>query len=235
VDKNPTDLMMRFEYDPSRPVWSECTLDIASNDDMAADFMRNTGYDNYTNFFEVSNFSFGISLSSQETGAGTSTGQARVGSQSAGNTREFARWRSASGEEYKNISPKYPLRFDSFSFERVIDSASPKFFQACCKAETFGLAVLVKRLSQGGQGPDGRPRPSASYLRIEFRDVLIRGINWDDGEVIKEKCEFTCRGMMIRYRRQMPDGTIVKSESSILWTPNRGRSIVTLDRRTTHG
>jgi type VI protein secretion system component Hcp len=235
VDKNPTDLMMRFEYESGQPVWSECTLDIADGDDMAKDFMRNTGYDNYTNFFEVSNFAFGISLNPQEGGASASASQPRHGQPSAGDTREFARWRSAVGEEFKQISPKYPLDFDRFTFERVIDSASPKFFQACCKSETFGSAVLIKRLSQGGQGPDGQPRPSVSYLRMEFNDVLIVGINWDDGEVIKEKCEFICRGMTIRYRRQMADGTIAKSESSIVWTPDRGRSIVTLNRTIANG
>ena len=68
--------------------------------------------------------------------------------------------------------------------------------------------MLVKRISQGQQG--GVSRPTVGYLRMDFTKVLITGVGWDDGDVVKEKCEFICQGLKMTYRRQQADGTVAK-------------------------
>ena len=87
--------------------------------------------------------------------------------------------------------------------------------------------MLVKRISQGDQG--GVARPSAAYLRIDFTKVLITGINWDDGDLVTESCEFICQGMKISYRRQKTDGTVAGgfgNEYSAVWpNPSNDRSL----------
>ena len=228
MDQNATDLVMRFVLNRN-PVWAECALEIDPTDTLMKDFGQNTGYDNYADFFEVSSFDFGVSLKESDESTSTLGPASRHPATPHANgpgTGAYARWRSATGEEYKNIY--YPLEFDEFNFERTIDAASPIFFQCCCKAVNFDSAVLVKRLSQGdiGTAKGQFSRPSVGFLRIDFDKVLITSISWDDGDVVKEKCAFICQKMKITYRQQKTDGTISSgSEFSAIWpNPKNDRS-----------
>jgi hypothetical protein len=36
-----------------------------------------------------------------------------------------------------------------------------------------------------------------AFLRIDFTDVLVIGVDWDSGDVVKEKCKFICRGVKV--------------------------------------
>lgn len=232
MDSAATDLVMKFTLH-RQPVWAECALLIASDDSLMSDFTRRHDYRTYTNFFEISDFDFGLSLKeSDESGGMLGQAQRPQTPNRTPASGAFARWRSATQQEYKAI--QYPLEFDKFSFSRSIDAASPIFFQACCTSSTFDSATLVKRISQGEQG--GADRPTVGYLRIDFTKVLITGIGWDDGDVVKEKCEFICQGMKITYRRQKADGTIASgrgSETQAEWpNPSKDR---TLGIRSGHG
>ncbi len=224
MDQNKTDLVMKFVLD-GQPVWAECALDVAPGDTMMQEFTKNSGYDYYSNFFEISSFDLGMSLKESSESNNALGQQPRQQAQSKSPaTGAFARWRSASAKEYKSI--QYPLEFDKFRFQRTIDRASPIFFQCCCTSRSFDSAVLVKRISQGQQG--GVSRPSVGYLRFDFTKVLIIGLDWDDGEVVKEKCEFICQGIKVTYRRQKADGTVASgpgSESAAVWpNPAKDRS-----------
>ena len=239
MEQNKTDLMMRFVLE-GNPVWAECAMQVADDDTLMDDFTRSTDYDTYTNFFEVNDFDFGMSLkeSDESTSAlgqtarpmAAASGPAHHGAQGAGHgargsgpSGAFARWRSATNAEYKKIY--YPLEVDKFSFSRIIDSASPIFFQACCTSKTFDKAAIVKRLSRGDI--DGEERLSAGYLRIDFTKVLITSIDWSDGDMVKEKIDFICQGFKIRYRRQSIDGSVsAKGELGAIWpNPTKDRSL----------
>lgn len=214
-----TDLVMKFTLD-GQPVWAECTLDVASGDTFMSDFSKPTEYDNYSNFFEVDSFTMSMSLDGDDKSTGTlQQSTSRPNSNNANPASgQFARWRSATNSEYKDIH--YPLTFDKFTFERVIDHASPIFFQCCCTSKTFDSAVLVKRVSQGQVG--GTVRPALGYVRIEFTKVLITGIGWDDGDVVKESCEFICQKMRINYRKQKSQGTVDTGAGlSMSWPSSR--------------
>ena len=65
MEKAATDLVMKFVLD-QQPVWAECALDIPLGDTLMKDFLKHTGYDNYSNFFEVSSFDFGIALRDED-------------------------------------------------------------------------------------------------------------------------------------------------------------------------
>ena len=225
MDAATTDLVMKFTLN-RQAVWAECLINISPQDTLMQDFTRSTDYRTYTNFFEVTDFDFGVSLKEGDESKGAFGQTQRPQNPSrAPAAGAFARWRSATQSEYKSI--KYPLEFDKFSFSRAIDAASPIFFQACCNSATFDTATLVKRISQGEQG--GVERPTVGYLRVDFTKVLITGISWDDGDVVKEKCEFICQGMKIVYRRQKADGTVSTgrgSETTAQWpNPNNDRTL----------
>lgn len=226
MQQNATDLVMKFVLN-AQPVWAECALEVAPNDTLMRDFLKNTDYDNYSNFFEVTNFDFSIALKESDQSNNVVGQQARNQQQQprAGSNNAFARWRSATNAEYKSIY--YPLEFDQFNFKRVIDSASPIFFQCCCESRTFDSAVLVKRIARGDIG--GKRNPSIGYLRIDFKKVLITGVNWDDGDLVTESCDFICQGMKVTYRRQKDDGTVAGgagNEFSATWpNPNKDRTL----------
>ncbi len=208
MDQNKTDLIMKFILE-GQDVPAECALQVDPADPLMNDF-KPADYEHYSNFFEVTDFDFKLNLedtdessnpASQAVNHSLRPAATRVRNMPAG---RFARWRSASGPEAQNIS--YPPKFGGASFERLIDRASPIFFMSCCTSKTFDSAVLVKRLSQGQFG--GTNLPSVGYLRIEFTKVLITDISWEDGDLVKEKCEFTCHSMKLIYRKQDNSGRL---------------------------
>jgi type VI protein secretion system component Hcp len=52
------------------------------------------------------------------------------------------------------------------------------------------------------------------FLRIDFTGVLITSIDWDAGEVVKEKVKMVCRTVQVKYRAQNNDGTAGKLSNS---------------------
>jgi len=71
---------------------------------------------------------------------------------------------------------------EPFSFTRMIDRASPLLFENCANSISFASATLVKRKVTG------QTLALQAFLRMDFKDVLIVGISWDDGDILKEKC-----------------------------------------------
>ncbi len=221
MDKSKTDLVMQFVLN-GKPILAECVLDIWNKDKLMEGF-KSASYERYSNFFEINDFDFNIALKEDDEGSSTFTQQSNLSTGTSKFTQKpatagaFASWRSATNDELRKIY--YPLEFDKFSFKRNIDRASTTFFESCCTSQTFDRAVLVKRRSQGGT------LPAAGYLRMDFTEVLITGIEWDDGDMIEEKCEFICRGMAITYRKQKDDGTIDTSAGATdaKWDTARAR------------
>jgi type VI protein secretion system component Hcp len=229
MDQNSTDIVMKFVFQ-GKPVWAECALEIDPKDTLMKGFGQNTGYDNYADFFEVSGFDFGMSLKESDDTNGSTLNQsshqpAHGQQQQQKPSLPFARWRNATGQDYKNIY--FPLEFDEFNFERSVDAASPIFFQNCCNSQTFDSASMVKRISQGDYNQTGPVvRTQFGFLRIDFEKVLITSISWDDGDVVKEKCSFICQKMTIKYRPQLNTGLVdEKSEVTIVWPDERARNI----------
>jgi type VI protein secretion system component Hcp len=204
VDTPKTDTVMKFEL-KGKPVFSECTLDVAKNDTLMEGFRAaQPGVrTSYSNFFEVYDFDFDMSIKEGDVKEKPAEG---LGS------GPFARWRSTVGDEYKKI--KYKMEFDKFSFKRTVDRASPIFFANCCSSITFDSATLVKRLAQGGD------RAPAGILRIDFEKVLLIGLDWSDDDLIKESCDFICQKVKITIRQQQTSGTISSAQEYVVtWDP----------------
>ena len=207
MDQNKTDLVMKFTLTPGNDVPAECALGVAPGDALMTDFQA-ADYQNYSNYFEVIDFDMKVGLNPDDDSHKTSmvTPHTTHAAHLAKNTSTDAwgRWRSATAEQARKIA--YPFKFESASFERIIDRASPVFFQSCCTSQTFDSAVLVKRLSQGEL--PGSNQVSVGYLRIDFGKVLITDINWEDGDLVKEKCDFTCQSFKLTYLKQSNAGRI---------------------------
>lgn len=201
-DQHKSDIVMLFVQEGNQPVYAECALDKDPEDTFMAGFKPQT-YDNYSNFFQVTKFHFGVEVKDEDKTKSTlqsgNVGAAGLGKKRFGRVEgEFASWRSANDKQAPKVT--YPLEFEQFSFERLIDAASPIFFEYCCNSTSFPSASLVKRLSRGNELPQG-------FLRIDFKDVLITSLSWDDGDMTTEKCEFICRDFDLTYRQHKADGS----------------------------
>jgi type VI protein secretion system component Hcp len=202
VNDSKADIVMMFVDKNGDSVWAESTLDVLKSDPFMKDFEPITDYNDYSNFFEVKSFNFTIKLNPRDEGVGALS-QTRNQSQSVHAVADqYSRWRSALNDDYKKI--RFPIEFDEFSFTRVIDGASPRFFSACCNQDSFKSAALVKRVPMGTHS--SATWQSMGYLRFDFRDVMLTNVDWDDGDLVTESCTFICKAMRVRYRQQDADG-----------------------------
>ena len=57
------------------------------------------------------------------------------------------------------------------------------------------------------------------YLRIEFYDVMLTELNWDDDETVKEKFKFVCRRAKVQYSVETSGDQSSKSGISLKKQP----------------
>ncbi len=203
------DLLMMF-VGPKGPVEADCLVEVSPGDDLTRDFKQG-------HYFELQDFDFSVGLEDTDAKA-LAAKNAQQGktppTTHAAKSKKDAKGKDGDEEKTKaNFSQwrypdptksgaKYPLDLQPFSFTRSMDRASTTFFQNCCDAKVFKSATLVKRTIVGGTGG------MKAFLRIEFKDVLIIGLDWDDGEVVKEQCKFITRGVKVYYKFQSAEGAL---------------------------
>jgi type VI protein secretion system component Hcp len=97
--------------------------------------------------------------------------------------------------------------------------ASPVMFQDCGKATPYAYAAIVQRKVVGGglANTDGSSS-LMSYLRIDFKDVVITQLSWnsqDDG--IKETFQIVCAQAAVQYRQQQHSGKVNAPTPPGMW------------------
>ena len=80
-------------------------------------------------------------------------------------------------------SPPFRAEPDEVSITRMIDASSPILLQYCLETKPFETVVMVKRARRGTQGK------LSVVLRMEFKKVWIRAIDWDDGNTVTEELQ----------------------------------------------
>lgn len=223
ADQPKTDMVMKFvQKRPAGPLYSECTLEKDPKDPFMLDFTQAPTDQDYSDFFQITKFDFGVEVKDEDQtkdklATGSSAGPSvpkPFDMAKAAVKGSFVSWRSATDAQLKQGKIKYPLEFETFSFSRVIDAATPTFFESCLTSRTFESATLVKRV-----GVDHVKNP-LGFLQIKFNEVLIIGLDWDDGGLVTENCKFICRGFKLQYRAQDPSGALLGPISAD-WVPSR--------------
>ena len=98
-------------------------------------------------------------------------------------------------QEFSDIQP--------VGFTRVMDTMSTLLFQAMTGCETLDSVSVVKRKAAGISNSGG------CYLRLDFDKVLVTSLAWQSsGELVIESGTFIYRAVTIRYRPQLPDGSL---------------------------
>jgi type VI protein secretion system component Hcp len=229
MDESSFDIAMKFVRNGNGAVWAESTLQVAPTDPLMKDFVPIVSYQDYSNFFEVQSFDFAMNVEPEDAGSGKLSHGAggggplnpvapsgHPGAKGVAGTKgsdPFQRWRSATEDEARKI--KFKLSFDSFRFTRVIDGASPIFFQYCSRQMPFESAAIVKRVATGLTG--GTQRVSEAFMRIDFEDVLLKSVKWSDGELVTESCEFVCSSLKFQYRQQKYGGDLGAPIAPAIW------------------
>jgi type VI protein secretion system component Hcp len=148
-------------------------------------------------FFEIDEFSFSVGLEDDDSpGSEKRQGTGSSDKDAPRRRTRFDNW--LSGERTK----AYPVDLEPFSFTRQMDQASPLLFEMCCNSQSFASATLVKRKAAGSDVS------GHGFLRIDFKDVLVIDVDWDSGDVVKEKCKFICRGVKVQYKPQSAGGIL---------------------------
>ena len=84
--------------------------------------------------------------------------------------------------------------------------------KCCLDGTVLKRAVLVKR----GRNAAG---DLVGFLRMEFSDLLVRSVDWSDGDTIRETCKFKFGKLTVIYVTRKPDGsTQAKVEGT--WSAN---------------
>jgi type VI protein secretion system component Hcp len=224
ADKDSIDVLMTFIVSGTTAVPAEGTSEWDKDDtDMMEGFQDGM-------FFEVDDFSFGVSLGGSENSggaeaAGTSPSSSpgknelhsrdghgnpanvQKGASKAGSANRFAKYIESGTQDFKP-------EVQEITITRQVDIASVRFLQSCFNYSKFERAILVKRKFTGNTDFH------EAFLRLEFKEPLITGVEWDEGEIVKEKLKFVCRGVVAAYRQQNADGTL-KGARSASWTPTR--------------
>jgi len=192
-NKDGTDILMQICTD-SGAVEAECQTQVDASDTFANGFSNGT-------FFEVESFGFGMKIDEQDatkdTVANSNGQQGNKGApikdkdKKKDKTGAFMRWKTASPADLKTMK-RYPVRMDEFDITRLYDAASPVLFKYCCDSGSFKTATLIKRKDVGGTKLQG-------FLRLEFSDILVTHIGWQNEEVVKEKFKFVFRKIVVRY------------------------------------
>ncbi len=118
-----------------------------------------------------------------------------------------------SGQKFKNFmdygevtdssgNSPYSAVFHEITIARNIDRLSVKLLDACFKQTPLKKIVVVKRKFTSSQ------KAYYGYVRWDFTDVLITGVDWDHDELITEKLKFVYRTLGVQYKPQKNDGTL---------------------------
>lgn len=115
----------------------------------------------------------------------------------------YQSWRNGT-----NKGRGFPVDLAPVSFTRVIDKTSKDLIQSCIDSESFEKITLIKRKSSGIQNISGEVGSGDVFLRVDFIGCLIIKVDWDNDDKVTETVDFICRTVSIRYRPQLPDGSL---------------------------
>jgi len=210
-----SDILMRVLLTPGQNGYlpAECQTEVTTDEDSFVEDYYNG------QFFEVKEFDFGLKIEDTDkakdavnpgsghpdappppTGGGINAAALQAARAKLNSVPDkqgpFARWKSATPEQIDAMPPYMP-EMQEFSVTRLYDKASPVLFEKCCNSVSLDSISLVKRKQIGTNMLRG-------FLRMDFREVLVTHIQWDNAEVMKETFRFVFRHVKVKYRRIIP-------------------------------
>jgi len=208
-----SDLFMYVEIKNGKQLDGESSMAVEKGDELMLDF-KSAEYDSYSNFFDVTEFQFGMKLGDGDKSGSSGTNGASAGASLGISHSDWYLLKNPVSELPKDV---YQLEKVSGSFGKVLDSVSPLFFQSCCEGTIFDKMVLVKRAFTG---VDVRDTHSGAfgYLQILMKDVQLTTVAWTDGDFVEEKINFKCQHLEVLYKKQSYSGALGVKRQLVNWT-----------------
>jgi type VI protein secretion system component Hcp len=198
------DTLMMF-VSGGQPISAECGASIDTKDtDMMTGFQAGK-------YFEIDDFELGIDLTDTDSAAAqTGNKQDQQTGKDKKTTAKFSKWVQGLNVAVSqgSNSQLFPVEMEPFAFSRLMDISSPLLFQNCFQTKPFDSATIVKRKRGIISAIDSRTALThVPYLRIDFKNVLLISVDWDGGDMMKEKYKFVSRSVTVKYRQQNHDGS----------------------------
>ena len=200
------DVLMFFEVTKGNPIAAESQSALLSSTGLMEGFVAGK-------YFEAENFAFTMELHDDESGGGGASGAGASGGGAGGgaqDSRSYARWRVLKDNEPKP-DPVFKAEPSDASITRLIDASSPILLKHCLDTKRFHRAVLVKRVRIGQTGK------LAAVFRLEFSDVWLKAIEWEDGDTVRESLKFKFSAVRAVYVRREADGSLA-GPAEYKWT-----------------
>ncbi len=180
-----SDILMFFMVG-GKPLAGECTTQLSIGgkrpNELLKDFQP-------LQMFEIASFGFGVGDGSQAKKDEKDGKDGKTGKTSAPKAK-------TEGGSLNKVTVQ-PV-----TFTRMMDVASTTLLSHFIARTKFTRAALVKRKAAGSLAA-GEP-----YLRFDFKKVLISEAKWTNDDPVKESYTFYARAITMRYRPQLPDGTL---------------------------
>lgn len=150
--------------------------------------------------FEISKFDFGVGVEQETVEEFEYPGRkaAQAALHGLKPTARQRRKRSAPGQTIEQS----PVTVQPVTFTRQMDRASYLLLHHTIQRTYFERVALVKRKSTGG------PLAGEAYLRLDFEGVILTEASWTNDDPIEETYSFQARAITMRYKPQLPDGTL---------------------------
>ena len=168
-------------------------LDAESTSEIVATDKMTQGIFQPGKFFEVDSFSLALKLKDDD--------KAGLG---AGSGRSYEAWRAAKTDTPAKGEQLFYVLPEELTVVRDMDKASPALLRCCLTGDLLKRAVLVKR---------GRNSVGAltGFMKMEFNDLRVRSVDWNDGDTIRETCKFKFARIVVTYVVRKADGSTMSS------------------------
>ena len=174
-------------------------------------------------FFEIDSFTFEIEVPNPDEAHKSPEEQARAAGewaahqfqgQTQGATGAAQRGARKGGKKPKSNKGDQVLQ--PVTFKRKVDISSTTMLRTMLHCHGYKSAHMIKRRAAGGKVA------GAVFLRIDFEEVLVTSIKWSDDDQVGETYSFICCKAGVRYRPQLPNGTL-GAPASFEWTVDRSK------------
>ena len=236
------DILMKLEVTTGLHIEAECTAIIEANpkigakDELASGFTaQNLAGGRRTNYFSIDEFTFPLALIDADDEEDSETRRQRQheeklqmlleASQEGKGMRarrktEFTRFMTQGRRTARERS--YPADLEQITITKRFDVSSTNIFRLCKDNKTLFGASILKRKPIGDQS-------LRTYLRLDFTDVLITDLSWEDGDFVKEQFKFVCRKAEVTYCMEGPS-TDTRTAPKLCKMPTTSWSVLDLDK-----
>ena len=210
------DILMKLEMTKGSYVPAECSAVLDSDDPLATDFKGTgtTGSLVVGNYFAIEEFSFDIGLADREKKPASVTPE-QMQEHMKNMQKAMAAGKTFEAKEgsYKDFMKtgrgSYPADLQAVSITKSMDRSSTTLFEKVQDSFKFVSATILRRKAIGADTLRG-------YLRIDFTDVMLTELNWEDDEVVKETFKFVCRGATIKYAMESGSASQANAAANVL-------------------